>query len=367
MKILFVLHSHSYGGAEMHLSELARGLSARGHSVAFAGPRYSWLAQRFRAAGLPCYQLPMHGFFDPWSVLKLAWVVRQFEADLIHGHLTRGAFYAGLGGRLAGVPVVATAHSTNAGKHFGRADRIIAVSQAVAGFLVTQGYEPGRISVVHHGVADPLRVPPQPLLRAALALPAGALVCGIVARQVRAKGQDLAIDALAQCPDLVHLVLIGDDSTPWGQAMRARAAASGVAARVWFLGFRDDAPQWMRELDMLLAPSRREALSLTLAEAAAVGLPVIAARVGGIPEVVADGESGLLVGAEDAAALGAAMVRLAADPGLRARLGAQGRARYLRKFSLETMVDGTEAVYRQVIGQEPQKIICPQMNANERK
>jgi glycosyltransferase involved in cell wall biosynthesis len=350
MRILFVLHSHSYGGAEMHLSELARGLAAHGHQVAFAGPADSWLAQRFRAVGLVAYHLPMHGFFDVWSMVKLARIARQFGADLLHGHLTRGAFYAGVGGRLAGVPVVATAHSTNAGKHFGQADQIIAVSRAVADFLVGEGYDPARIAVVHHGVADPLLVPlRRPALRASLALPVGVVLCGIVARLVRAKGQDLAIDALADCPEHLQLVLIGDDSTPWGRAMRARAAASGVVPRVHFLGFREAAPQWMRELDMVLAPSRREALSLTLAEAAAVGLPVIAARVGGIPEVVADGETGLLVPPEDVAALGAAMRRLADDPGLRARLGTQGRARYLSQFSLETMTQRTEAVYQQLI------------------
>lgn len=349
MRILFVLHSHSYGGAEMHLSELARGLAACGHEVAFAGPADSWLAERFRAAGFACYHLPMHGFFDAWSMVKLAWIARHFGADLIHGHLTRGAFYAGIGGRLAGVPAVATAHSTNAGKHFGRAQRIIAVSRAVADFLVGEGYDPARVTVVHHGVADPLLVALRPVLRAALTLPAGAVLCGIVARLVRAKGHDLAIDALADCPEPIHLVLIGDDSTPWGRAMRERAAARGVAQRVHFLGFREDAPQCMRELEMVLAPSRREALSLTLAEAAAAGLPVVAARVGGIPEVVADGETGLLVPAEDAPALAAAMRRLADDPGLRAQLGAQGRARYLRQFSLETMTEATEAVYRQVL------------------
>ncbi|WP_295456302.1 glycosyltransferase family 4 protein [uncultured Thiodictyon sp.] len=348
MRVLFVLHSHSYGGAEMHLSELARGLAARGHELAFAGPADSWLARRFRAAGFAGYHLPMHGFFDAWSMVKLARIARRFGADLIHGHLTRGAFYAGIGGRLTGLPVVATAHSTNAGKHFGRANRIIAVSQAVADFLVGEGYDPARVTVVHHGVADPLLVPLRPTLRASLTVPMGAVLCGIVARLVRAKGHDLAIDALADCPERIQLVLIGDDSTPWGRAMRARAAACGLAERVHFLGFREAAPQWMRELDMVLAPSRREALSLTLAEAAAVGLPVVAACVGGIPEVVVDGETGLLVPPEDAAALGAAMRRLADDPALRARLGTQGRARYLHQFSLETMTAGTEAVYRQL-------------------
>ena len=352
MKILFVLHSHSYGGAEMHLAELARGLAGRGHALAYAGPGGTWLAGRLGAAGVDCRSLPMHGFVDPWSMGRLAWVARRWGADLIHGHLTRGAYYAGIGGRLAGLPVVATAHSTNAGKHFGGATRIIAVSWAVADFLDRSGYDRARVSLVYHGVADPLAVPQRPLLREALALPEGAVLAGIVARLVPAKGQDLAVEALTQCPPAVHLVLIGDAGTPFGRQVRARAAQLGIASRVHFLGFRDDAPQWMRGLDLVLAPSRREALSLTLAEAAAAGLPVVAARVGGIPEIAADWETGLLIPPDDPWLLAAALRRMAGDPGLRARLGASARARYLRDFSLDTMIEGTEAVYRSVLDHE---------------
>ena len=350
MKILFVLHSHSYGGAEMHLAELARGLAVRGHTLAYAGPRGTWLARRLVAAGVECRYLPMHGFVDPWSMGRLAWLARDFGADLIHGHLTRGAYYAGIAGRLAGVPAVATAHSTNAGKHFGRAAQIIAVSGAVLEFLERSGYPPARLSLVYHGVADPLAVPERHQLRAALDLPEDAVLAGIIARLVPAKGQDLAVEALAWCPPAVHLVLLGDARTPFGRQVRARAAALGLTERVHFMGFRDDAPQWMRGLDLVLAPSRREALSLTLAEAAAAARPVVAARVGGIPEIVADWQTGILVPPENPRSLAAAIRRLAEDPGLCARLGKAARERYLREFSLETMIEGTEAVYRSVLG-----------------
>ena len=349
MKPLFVLHSHGRGGAETHLFDLAQTLSRRGHEPFYAGSADSWLMERFRAAGFPADPLPMHGFYDAISMLKLAWIARRRGADLIHGHLTRGARYAGIGGRLTGLPVVATAHSTNAGKHFDHADRLIAVSGAVRRFLVQEGYDARRISVVYNGAADPLTRPVQSTLRPRLHLPADAILFGVLARFLRDKGQDVAISALAHCEPRVHLALIGDPATPWGLAMREQARTAGVAGRAHFLGFSDTAPQLIRELDALLVPSRREALSLALIEAAAAGLPVIAARVGGIPEVVVDEETGLLVPSEDAAALAAAMVRLAANPALRARLGSNGRSRFLRQFSLETMADGVEAVYRQAL------------------
>ena len=320
-----------------------------GYDPAFAGPADSWLMEQFRAAGFHGYHLPMRGVFDPWSMIRLAAIARRWGADLIHGHLTRGAHFAGIGGRLAGLPVVATAHSTNAGRHFGRADRIIAVSQAVRSFLVQQGYDPTRISVVYNGTADPLTVPLQPTLRQRLGLPADALLFGVLARFLRDKGQDVAITALARCGTGIHLAMIGDDRTPWGLAMREQVRAGGVTDRVHFLGFSNAAPQLIRELDCLVVPSRREAFSLALVEAAAAGLAVIAAQVGGIPEVVVDGETGLLVPPEDAAALAAAMTRVAADRGLRDRLGASGRARYQRQFTLESMAAGTAAVYRQAL------------------
>lgn len=352
MKILTVLHSHGYGGAENHALQLMLGLRERGHEPVYAGPADGWLSTQAARAGLACHHLPMHGFFDAWSMTRLAWLARRERADLIHGHLTRGAHYAGIASRLSGVPALATAHSTNAGKHFGRARRVIAVSQATRDFLIGEGYAAGRINVVHNGVADPLAAPDaprEPGLRATLGIAQEAVVFGMVARFVRDKGHDFALEALARLPTPAQLVLIGDPSTAWGAQMCELATALALDSQVHWAGFREGASRAMREFDVLLAPSRREALSLTLVEAAAAGVPVLASHVGGNPEAVIDGETGLLVPAGDVAALAAAMQRLAESGDLRRRLGQNARQRYLEHFSLGHMLDRTEAVYRQVL------------------
>ncbi|MEA3278660.1 MAG: glycosyltransferase family 4 protein [Pseudomonadota bacterium] len=348
LSILFVLHSHICGGAEKHLLMLMQGLSQRGYRTAFAGPEDSWLMEQVRGSGLTGYHLPMHGMFDLWSALRLAALVQDFRADLIHSHLTRGARYAGLAGTMTGVPVVATAHSTNAGKHFGGAGRIIAVSEAVGRFLVSRGYDRRRIVIVPNGIPD-IRCSTRPLpLRQNLGLSEDIQLIGVVGRFIPDKGQDIALDAMSRLRHPAHLALIGDDSTPWGREMRLRADSGAAQGRLHFLGFRDDLPVRMCELDLLVAPSRREALSLTLIESAAAGIPAIASRIGGIPEVVMDGETGILVPPDDPVGLAVAIDSLMDDPALRSRLGAAARRRYENGFTLDSMLDATEDVYRQM-------------------
>jgi glycosyltransferase involved in cell wall biosynthesis len=343
--VLFVFHSHTCGGIEKHLLTLMQGLSNRGYRTVFAGPADSWLMDQVRAHGLSGYHLPMHGMFDLWSALRLATLAHRVDADLIHSHATRGARYAHFAGALTGTPVVSTAHSTNAGKHFGGADRIIAVSHAVAGFLEACGYEPERILVVHNGVPDIRAVPVARTLRQELRIPDGAPLVGLVGRFIRDKGQDIAIDALARLPVPTHLALIGDHTTPWGLDMRLHVHSAPTRDRIHFLGFREDVREQLADLDLLVTPSRREALSLTLIEAAAAGVPVVASRVGGIPEVVLDGETGILVAPEDPTGLARAIESLITDPALRMRLGQAARRRYEDHFSLQRMLDATEEVY----------------------
>jgi len=343
--VLFVFHSHICGGIEKHLLTLMRGLSRRGYRTAFAGPADSWLMDQVHAHGLSGYHLPMHGMFDLWSALRLATLARRLDADLIHSHATRGARYARFAGALTGTPVVSTAHSTNAGKHFGGADRIIAVSDAVAAFLASRGYDRESILVVHNGVPDIRRVPGARSLRQELGVPPDRPLIGLVGRFIRDKGQDIAIDALSRLSVPAHLALIGDDATPWGRDMRLRSQSASARHRIHFVGFRDDVREQLADFDLLVAPSRREALSLTLIEAAAAGVPAVASRIGGIPEVILDGETGILVAPEDPASLARAIDALIADPALWTRLGQAARRRYEERFSLQPMLDATEEVY----------------------
>ena len=354
MKIVTVLRSLKSGGAERHALQLMKGLRARGHEALYAGPMKGWLGQQLRAEGFGGIDLPLTGLYDLPSVVRLALYARRVGADLIHGHLTRGAWYAGLAARLAGLPNVATAHSDNAGKHFGRADRIIAVSQAVADFLVREGYDASRIRMVHHGIADiAARLPAgaREATRRSLGLAADEPALLMAARIVPAKGHDTALRALARLGDQPWTLLVaGDHHGDLGPQMQALAQELGIAARVRFLGLREDVPALMTASDVLLAPSRREALSLTLLEASACRLPIVATRVGGIGEVVEEGASGFLVAPDDPPALAAALAPLLADAALRARCGARARQRFEAGFLEDAMFDKTVAVYREACG-----------------
>ena len=357
MKILVVLHSLKSGGAERHALQLMRGLRERGHETRYAGPMKGWLGQQLQADGFDGIDLPLLGLYDLPSIVRLAFYARRWGADLIHGHLTRGAWYTGLAARLAGLPNVATAHSDNAGKHFGRADRIIAVSQAVADFLARRGYSPGRIRMVHHGIADiAARLPGdvRTTTRRSLGLADDEPCLLMAARIVPAKGHDTALQALARLADRRWtLLLAGDHHGDLGPPMQALARDLGIAERVRFLGLREDVPALLAASDVLLAPSRREALSLTLLEASACALPIVASRVGGIGEVVEDGASGFLVPPDDPAALAAALAPLLADTGLRRRCGARARQIFEAGFTEDAMFDKTVAVYREACGGHP--------------
>lgn len=354
MKIITVLRSLKSGGAERHALQLMKGLRARGHEALYAGPMQGWLGQQLRAEGFGGIDLPLSGLYDLPSVVRLALYARRVGADLIHGHLTRGAWYAGLAARLAGLPNVATAHSDNAGKHFGRADRIIAVSQAVADFLVREGYPASRIRMVHHGIADlAARLPAgaREATRRSLGLAADEPALLMAARIVPAKGHDTALQALARLGDQPWtLLMAGDHHGDLGPQTQALAQELGLAGRVRFLGLREDVPALMAASDVLLAPSRREALSLTLLEASACGLPIVATRVGGIGEVVEEGASGFLVAPDDPPALAAAIAPLLADAALRARCGVRARQRFEAGFLEDAMFDKTVAVYHEACG-----------------
>lgn len=163
-----------------------------------------------------------------------------------------------------------------------------------------------------------------------------------------AKGHDTALRALARLREQRWtLLLAGDHHGDLGPQMQALARELGIAERVRFLGLREDVSALLAASDLLLAPSRREALSLTLLEASACALPIVASRVGGIGEVVEDGASGALVAPDDPAALAAAIAPLLADPARRAAFGARARQRFEAGFTEDAMFDRTIAVYRE--------------------
>ena len=348
LRVVMIAHSHLLGGMERHVVTLSDALARSGHSIAFAGPMDGWLGEQMKAAGYPCCHVAMNGMYDAVSAIRIVRFAKRMKADIVHGHSQRGGRYAYLASRWLNIPAVATAHSTNSSKWFKRRVHVIAVSQAVKSFLLSKGLSDQQVSVVHLGIADVAQVRwPAPDAVSSQR----PLRLGMVSRMEHVKGHDVALRALMALKDKlpVTLTVVGDDRNHWGDAMKKVVNDHGLGAQVRFLGQRSDVADLLGELDLLLAPSRREALSLTLIEAAASARPAVASDIGGIPEVVLNHQTGILVPSEDHERLAQAVEMLANNPELRVAYGCAARQYYEREFTIDAMGAKTQAVYQAAI------------------
>ena len=237
-----------------------------------------------------------------------------------------------------------------------RFDAGIAISEAIKRFTIEiEGAPADKIAVVHYGIdfgwlSDDEIEAASHHLRAALGVGADALLLGMVCRLVEQKGIPYALEALrrlrAQYPQ-AHLVIAGDGEK--AAELRRLSSALGIADRVHWLGWRSDAADLMAAFDVLLVPSLWEGFGLVLLEAMSRRVPVIASRVSAIPEVIVDGESGILIAPRDVDALARAIARLLNDRALRKYMGLLGAARLDEHFSVERMISGTLAVYEQIL------------------
>ncbi|HIV69984.1 MAG TPA: glycosyltransferase family 4 protein [Candidatus Aquabacterium excrementipullorum] len=343
MRILHVLHSHGYGGAESHVIILMRGQIAQGHEVMFAGPLDSWLGKACQEHGIPATHLRMTGLYDIGSHLRLLRLVKTWGADIIHGHLVRASYYAGWAGRLSGTVAISTAHTTNALKHMDRCDHIIADSKANETNLLAYGHPQDKLSVIYTGVPDAPRHDCQ-AIRQELGIPEDTFAVVHAGRFIRDKGQDVLVRALAEVSDpKVRLYLIGADDTDYAAQVHQLPQTPG---RVTYLGFRSDVQRILQGFDLYVQPSRREGLPLAVSEAFVARLPVIATRVGGMPEVVLHEQTGLVVTPDTPTEMGQAITRLAADRAFARQLAENGRRFYDQHLTEHTMVNRALDVYR---------------------
>jgi len=294
---------------------------------------------------------------------RRAWrCFRRLRPDVIHTRNTAGLDCI-LPARLAGVRACLHGeHGRTADDPEGRNPRhnflrrlnaplvrgFTAVSSDLAGWLTTTVGVPARkVRVLMNGV-DTERFAPGPADRSDLLppLPAAAVVVGTVGRLDPVKGHVHLVEAVARLDPSVHLGIVG--AGPERPHIEAAVAVAGIGDRVHLLGERTDIPELLRAFDLFCLSSLAEGISNTLLEAMATGLPVVATRVGGNRELVADGETGLLVPAADSEALATALGRLAGDSALCHRMGAAARHRAVERFSLDAMVARYAACYEEV-------------------
>ena len=355
----------SWGGLEIHLLNLAEQLRARGHRVIVAGRPGKFVLSRAQALGLETFEATVKRQSDRTDFGRLRGFFRREKVDVIHAHNQEDALVPAAAARLAGVPAsFLTWHFPFPFRSRAKGrlilallhKRLIAISSSVQDMHIENGVTPGRMEVIHHGTdveAFRTLTADVPALRAALGLAPEDLAVGIVGRVAPEKGHYVLFEALRLLADRhprLRAVVVGDG--PDMPALRRDLAAMGVAKRVVLTGFRDDVNNVIAALDIVAVPSTwPEPCSAAVQQGMALSKPVVGSRTGGTPEMILEGETGLLVPPSDAAALADALGRLAASPDLRQGMGEAGRARVEAHFSLRRMTDAVEALYRRELGE----------------
>lgn len=352
MKRLRILHldsGASWRGGQRQALLLALGLRDSGHEQFLIGSPGSPLVEKARAAGLAVAAIPMAADWDVRAARRIRARMRAWGVDLVHAHDARSHALAmiALLGRNE-MPLVVTRRVPFSPrsvrvKYGARVSRFIAISHAVKNAMIGGGIDASRISVVHSGIATRSgRVTPRDW-RAELRWDPDTLIAGIVGAMTPEKGIDLLASIGSSMPadsrKRTRVILLG------GTQGSIHEAGGLIVHSAGFIADIDPAVQG---LDMLWHPSRAEGLGTSVIDAMSLGVPPVAFATGGLPEVIVDDVSGILVPPGDAAAFGAAAARLAEDAGLRMRLG-QGAAERAKTFDAAEMTKGTEAVYNEVL------------------
>jgi glycosyltransferase involved in cell wall biosynthesis len=374
MIAVHILKATGIAGAERHLLTLLPGLRARGidaRLILLHPPQnpLDTYAALLDASGVPLTRIPIDSHVDIGVIGRLRRALQAIQPDLVHTHLLHADLYGLSAALWARVPYrITTRHNDDVFRRrliLRLIHRLqwryvvqagIGISQAVTRFCVQIEHAPAhKMRTIYYGL--PLPVPPidrreaRAALRAELKLPADAVLIGGAGRLTTQKGFTYALQAFKRIerefPE-AHLLIAGDG--PLNMPLKAEARQLGLARRVHFLGWRTDIPNVLAGLDVFVMPSLWEGFGLVLLEAMAQALPVVGSAVSAIPEIVAHGETGLLVPPRDPDALADALRTLLRDPALMRHLGMLGEDRLERMFGADAMIEATAALYHEIVG-----------------
>jgi len=365
--VLQLIDGMNIGGAEILLRDLSIGLMRRGFRVSIGYSTPGPLAQEMQTLGFPLTRLPRLMQVDPILFSGMIRLMRKDMPQIVHTHLFKSDFHGRLAARIAGVPVVlSTLHSIDRwaqkrllGKLYGWtsrfADRIIAISEDVKKFhLSNTAVDESKFITIENGV-DIQRFAGQESggrdIRREFRLDAAAPVFGIIGRLTPPKDHQVFLQAAAlilRSIPQARFLIVGDGSLR--QELESRALELGISASIIFTGMRRDIPAVLAALDVLVLSSLWEGLPVNLLEGMASALPVVATRVGSIPDVATE-ETAILVLSSDPAAIAQAGIKLANDPELRLRLGQAGLKRVKARYSMDMMINRTAALYAELLVQ----------------
>jgi glycosyltransferase involved in cell wall biosynthesis len=346
--------------------ELAKGLDTRRWRSFVTIPGKGWVYDNLVANGFEPIIIPLHGAFDLRYLAGLCKVVRRYKIDLIQTHLFTAAVYGGLAGLLCGVPVISTLHGrpdlSGSAKYraakFGimrrGAKRVIFVSESLRRFFLSSGHlHPNRTTVIADGIDVSVFVPRRETsLRQELSIRDGEMLVGAVGNLRPAKAYHVLLRAAAllrrQSP-VYRFVVVGDAEGALYEELLTLRDQLGLGSTVTFTGFKDCVHDVMKNFDCYLSTSSSEGFSLSVVQAMASGVPVVATKSGGPEEIITDGVNGLLVDTDSPEQVAQAIQRLSNEPSTRGRLAEAGRKVVEARFTIKHMVDRYDDLYSQCV------------------
>ncbi len=361
VRVAQVMATGTNGGAQEHVYSLVTRLNPEAYDVRVISLTHGSSVRRLQKAGIDVTVIDEPD--DRLAVAAVAESLGSFHPEVIHNHMYRAEVVGTRAALLLGErgcqrpAVISTVHSSRIRCVDDREqlrqltpliDRLIVVSKAIERKIREEGRFGAPVSLIYNGVDLQRYNHQQPCctLHDEYHIPEDAQIVGVVARLEAEKGHRTLIDAwpdvLAAVPN-AWLLIVGEGSER--DALEAEAATLGVSERVVFTGRREDMPAVTAALDVAVLPSYREAQGLSVLEAMALSRPVVASRVGGIPEMIEDGVSGLLVPPNDCTALAAAIIRLLKDHPYADMLARRGHDLVHDRFCIELMVDSIERLY----------------------
>ncbi len=356
-----ILHTEAsvgWGGQEIRVILESVEFAKRGYRVLIACPAEARISAKAAEAGLRVINVAMPGPLNPKAIRRFLSIIKSEKVDVIHTHSSKDSWLAGIAGRWAKVPVVRSRHlSTLVGRSWfttlvyrSLSDRIITSGAEIKRMLVERNnIDPEKITSIPAGVDTKLYHPgvSGAAVTKELKLAGAYPVVGCVAMLRSWKGQTDLFDSV---PEIVksypeaRFVIAGDG--PIRDRLIAQVRSLGIEKYVIMTGLRKDVPEIIAALDIfVLLSTASEATSQVIPQALAIERPVVATNVGGLPEIIEDNVTGLLIPKNDPKAIAGAVIRLAGDKELGARLAKKGREKILKDFTLDVMIDKTEGVY----------------------
>jgi glycosyltransferase involved in cell wall biosynthesis len=375
------------GGPALHVSYLSAGLRERGYETILVagnvGQGEQSMAYVADDLGVPVVTIPhLHREISPvrdlLATIRLARIIRAERPAILHTHTAKagavGRVAALLAGRRRPPIIVHTFHGHVLRGYFGRlwtgvfrllervlariTDVLVAVSPEVRDELVAFGVAPAtKFRVIRLGIELDERLSPDGAARAETRRVMGVaderFVVGWIGRMTAVKRTDVVLESFRRLRDEgvdAVLCMVGDG--PDRQSVENLAGGLGIMRDSLFPGYQEDVGPFFAAFDVFVLPSGNEGTPVTAIEALASGCPVVATRVGGVPDVVTDGEDGFLVDPGDVEGLAASLARLANDPALRARMGGAGRERMRSRYAVDRLIDDVDRLYRELLQQK---------------